>query len=133
MAGKNTAAFGIYPNQIALEEGVVALREANFRSEDVSILYPANEGTKDFGHEKATKAPEGRRQAPAQGQLSAVFWDGSQELARLLFQESVLLSQPVLSLRPSPVWAPAVSLAELPALSSVSASRNTKRSAMTAA
>ena len=59
MAGKNTAAFGIYPNRVALEEGLVALREANFRPEDISILYPDNEGTKDFGHEKATKAPEG--------------------------------------------------------------------------
>ena len=59
MPGKNTAAFGIYPNKVALEEGLVALREANFRPEDVSILYPDNEGTKDFGHEKATKAPEG--------------------------------------------------------------------------
>jgi hypothetical protein len=59
MAGKNTAAFGIYPNQMALEEGLMALREANFRHEDISILYPENTGTKDFGHEKATKAPEG--------------------------------------------------------------------------
>src|SRR5262247_4225808 len=59
MAGKNTAAFGIYPNLVALEEGLTALRDANFRHEDISILYPDNEGTKDFGHEKATKAPEG--------------------------------------------------------------------------
>ena len=59
MAGKNTAAFGIYPNRAALAEGLVALREANFRPEDISVLYPDNEGTKDFGHEKATKAPEG--------------------------------------------------------------------------
>jgi hypothetical protein len=59
MAGKNTAAFGIYPNRVALEEGLTALRDANFRPEDISVLYPDNEGTKDFGHEKATKAPEG--------------------------------------------------------------------------
>jgi hypothetical protein len=59
MAGKNTAAFGIYPNQTALEEGLTALRDANFRHEDISILFPENIGTKDFGHEKATKAPEG--------------------------------------------------------------------------
>ena len=38
MAGKNTAAFGIYPNKVALEEGLVALREANFRPEDVSAF-----------------------------------------------------------------------------------------------
>jgi len=56
MAGKNTAAFGIYPNRVALEEGLVAPRDANFRHEDISILYPNNEGTKDFGHEKATKS-----------------------------------------------------------------------------
>jgi hypothetical protein len=59
MAGKNTAAFGIYPNRATLEEGLTGLREANFRREDISVLYPGNEGTKDFGHEKATKAPEG--------------------------------------------------------------------------
>jgi hypothetical protein len=59
MAGKNTAAFGIYSTRTALEEGIQALREANFRREDISILYPDNEGTKDLAHEKATKAPEG--------------------------------------------------------------------------
>src|ERR1051325_9719120 len=59
MAGKNTAAFGIYPNQSALENGMEALRAANYRAEDISVLYPENVGTKDFGHVKATKAPEG--------------------------------------------------------------------------
>jgi hypothetical protein len=59
MAGKNTAAFGIYPTQAALEEGIEALREANFRREDISVLYPDNEGNKDLSHEKASKAPEG--------------------------------------------------------------------------
>lgn len=59
MAGKNTAAFGIYSTRAALEEGIAALRDANFRREDISILYPDNEGTKDLGLEKATKAPEG--------------------------------------------------------------------------
>lgn len=59
MAGNNTATFGIYANQLALEEGIGALREANFRREDISVLYPENVGTKDFAHEKSTKAPEG--------------------------------------------------------------------------
>ena len=59
MAGKNTAAFGIYPNQSALENGVTALQSAGFRNEDISVLFPENEGTKDFAHEKGTKAPEG--------------------------------------------------------------------------
>ncbi len=59
MAGKNTAVFGIYPDRIAAEESVQHLRNAGFRSADVSILFADNPGTKDFGHEKNTKAPEG--------------------------------------------------------------------------
>jgi hypothetical protein len=79
MAGKNTAAFGIYPNKVALEEGLVALREANFRPEDVSILYPDNEGTKDFGHEKATKVPEGASAGASTGAVIGGVLGGWQE------------------------------------------------------
>jgi hypothetical protein len=59
MAGKNTAAFGIYRNRIQAEKGVDALLASGFRNEDISVLMPENEGTKDFAHEKNTKAPEG--------------------------------------------------------------------------
>jgi len=59
MAGKNTAAFGIYRDRIGVETGVDALREAGFRNTDISVLFPENEGTKDFAVEKQTKAPEG--------------------------------------------------------------------------
>lgn len=59
MAGKNTSAFGIYRNRAELERGVDALREADFRNEDISVLFPDNEGSKEFAHEKNTKAPEG--------------------------------------------------------------------------
>jgi hypothetical protein len=59
MAGKNTAAFGIYRDRVSAENGVDALRLANFRNTDISALLPENLGTKDFAHEKGTKAPEG--------------------------------------------------------------------------
>src|SRR5579862_5109142 len=59
MAGKNTAVFGIYSSYAAAERAVDALRAAGFRSTDISVLLPENIGTKDFGHEKASKAPEG--------------------------------------------------------------------------
>src|SRR5688572_17314460 len=59
MAGKNTAAFGIYSDRVRVEEGVGALLAAQFRHEDISVLFPDNQGTKDFAHEKNTKAPEG--------------------------------------------------------------------------
>jgi len=59
MAAKNTAVFGIYPSRLELDEAVDRLRRAGFRSTDVSVLFPDNQGTKDFAHEKNTKAPEG--------------------------------------------------------------------------
>src|SRR6185437_2248246 len=59
MPGKNTAVFGIYRDQRGVEEAVDALRAAGFRNTDISVLFPDNEGTKDFAHEKNTKAPEG--------------------------------------------------------------------------
>jgi hypothetical protein len=59
MAGKNTAVFGIYNSISATENAVSALQQAGFRNTDISALLPENEGTKDFAHEKGTKAPEG--------------------------------------------------------------------------
>ncbi|MBV8732449.1 MAG: DUF3341 domain-containing protein [Acidobacteriia bacterium] len=59
MAGKNTAAFGIYRTRAEAEQGVEALLAQGFRNEDISVLLPENLGTKDFAHEKHTKAPEG--------------------------------------------------------------------------
>jgi len=59
MAGKNTAAFGIYASREMSENAVERLRTAGFRSEDISVLLQDNVGTKDFAHEKHTKAPEG--------------------------------------------------------------------------
>ena len=59
MAGKNTAVFGIYPAYASVENGVDSLKAAGFRNTDISVLFPENVGTKDFAHEKGTKAPEG--------------------------------------------------------------------------
>lgn len=59
MAGKNTAVFGIYRTREDVENAVNALRQAGFRNTDISVLFPDNEGTKDFAHKKNTKAPEG--------------------------------------------------------------------------
>jgi len=70
MAGKNTAVFGIYRDRMHAEQGVDALRAAGFRNQDVSALLPDNEGTKDFAHDKGTKAPEG---ATAGGTSGAVL------------------------------------------------------------
>jgi len=76
MAGKNTAAFGIYRNLTELERGVDQLRAASFRNEDISVLFPDNQGSKEFAHEKHTKAPEGATTGATTGALlgGALGW-----------------------------------------------------------
>jgi hypothetical protein len=41
------------------ESGVSSLMQRGFRGEDISVLLADNPGTKDFAHERHTKAPEG--------------------------------------------------------------------------
>jgi uncharacterized membrane protein len=59
MAGKNTSVLGIYGTYSAVERAVETLKDAGFRNTDISVLFPANVGSKDFAHVKGTKAPEG--------------------------------------------------------------------------
>ncbi|MHB8736435.1 MAG: DUF3341 domain-containing protein, partial [Terriglobales bacterium] len=55
----NTAVFGIYSSQDQVSDAVMQLKAAGFRNTDISVLFPENQGTKDFAVEKNTKAPEG--------------------------------------------------------------------------
>jgi Protein of unknown function (DUF3341) len=56
---KNTSAFGIYQTRADVEFAVEELRKEGFRNTDISVLFPFNDGTKDFAVEKHTKVPEG--------------------------------------------------------------------------
>jgi hypothetical protein len=69
MAGKNTAVFGIYTDRSSVDRAVEALKAGGFSSNDVSALFPENQGTKDFAHEKSTKAPEGASTGAGTGAL----------------------------------------------------------------
>ena len=59
MAGKNTAVFGIFRDRAQLEQAVAVLKSEGFRNSDISALFPGGDSTKEFAHEKNTKAPEG--------------------------------------------------------------------------
>ena len=41
------------------EQIVESLKNASFSNNDISVLFPDKETTRDFAHEKHTKAPEG--------------------------------------------------------------------------
>src|SRR4029450_5088852 len=64
---KNISVFGIYRDQASLENGIVALRAADYRASDISVLFPEGGKTREFAHEKGTKAPEGATTGAATG------------------------------------------------------------------
>jgi hypothetical protein len=53
------AVFCIAQNIEQAEHIVNSLKFAGFSNNDISVLLPDKSGTKDFAHEKHTKAPEG--------------------------------------------------------------------------
>jgi hypothetical protein len=59
MAGKNTAVFGIYKSATQAERAVASLTGAGFSNDSISVLLPDSASSKEFAHEKNTKAPEG--------------------------------------------------------------------------
>jgi len=67
MANKKTAVFGIYPSVAQAEAAVDALVREGFSNNDISVLMPDNPSTKEFAHEKNTKAPEGTTTGVAAG------------------------------------------------------------------
>ncbi|HXJ43336.1 MAG TPA: quinol:electron acceptor oxidoreductase subunit ActD [Bryobacteraceae bacterium] len=72
----NTAVFGIYNVRDEASNAVDQLRSAGFRNTDISALLPENPGTKDFAHQKNTKAPEGTAAGAASGVIvgGALGW-----------------------------------------------------------
>jgi len=67
MAGKNTAAFGIFKSRSQAENCVDNLMAAGFRSDDISLLAPDEKVTHELATEKNTKAPEAATTGAATG------------------------------------------------------------------
>src|ERR1043165_3150974 len=67
MNDKKTAVFGLYASVDQAERAVDSLVGAGFSNADVSVLMADNQGSKDFAHEKQTKAPEGTTTGVAAG------------------------------------------------------------------
>jgi hypothetical protein len=72
----NKAVFGIAKSEgqaIAIANN---LKAAGFSDNDVSVLFPDKQGTKDFAHEQHTKAPEGATAGAGSGAIlgGALGW-----------------------------------------------------------
>jgi hypothetical protein len=55
----NKAVIGLVESRVQAESILDELRYSGFSTNDVSVLLPDKQGTRDFAHEKNTKAPEG--------------------------------------------------------------------------
>jgi len=58
MASKK-AVLGLVNTYVQAEAIVDELQRVGFFNNDISVLFPDTKGTRDFAHEKNTKAPEG--------------------------------------------------------------------------
>jgi hypothetical protein len=72
----NTSVFGIYSTAAGANAAVAEMRDAGFRSADISVLLSENIGTKDFAFKKGTKAPEGSATGATSGAVlgGALGW-----------------------------------------------------------
>jgi hypothetical protein len=61
------AVYGIVSTSEQASVVVGRLREVGFTRDDISVLLPDKKGTRDFAHEKNTKAPEGAAAGGAAG------------------------------------------------------------------
>ena len=61
--------MGIYPDRTTVSDAISVLQKAGYRSTDISVLSSDNPGSKDFAHEKRTKALEGAAVGSVAGAL----------------------------------------------------------------
>src|SRR5512144_1308362 len=61
------AVFCIIDSETKATQIAEELRSAGFTGNDISVLFPDKQGTRDFAHEKNTKAPEGAATGAATG------------------------------------------------------------------
>jgi len=70
------AVFGIAKSESRAIMIADQLKMAGFTNNDVSVLFPDKQGSKDFAHEQHTKAPEGAATGAAGGAIlgGALGW-----------------------------------------------------------
>ena len=73
---RNTSVIGIYEDRTTVSDAIEVLHKAGYRATDISVLSSDNQGSKDFAHEKHTKAPAGAATGAAAGAVvgAATAW-----------------------------------------------------------
>ena len=73
---RNTSVIGIYPDRTTVSDAINVLHKTGYRATDISVLSSDNQGSKDFAHERRTKALEGAAIGAAGGAVvgAALAW-----------------------------------------------------------
>jgi hypothetical protein len=66
----NISVIGIYPDRTTVSDAINVLHRAGYRATDISVMVSENQSSKDFAHEKRTKAPEGAATGAAAGAVA---------------------------------------------------------------
>ena len=96
---RNTSVIGIYEDRTAVSDAIGVLRKAGFRATDISVLSSDNQGSKDFAHEKHSKAPEGAATGAAAGAVlgAALAWFVSIQALTIAGLQPLVGAGPVLA------------------------------------
>jgi hypothetical protein len=96
---KNTSVIGIYPDRTTVSDAIDVLHKAGYRATDISVLPSDNQGSKDFGHEKHTKAPQGAATGAALGAVvgAALAWLVATQTVAVPYFAPLVAAGPVLA------------------------------------
>jgi len=80
--GKNTSVIGIYEDRTTIADAMDVLHKVGYRAADISVLTSDNLGSKDFAHEKHSKAAAGAGAGAAVGAVvgAALAWLDSNQV-----------------------------------------------------
>jgi hypothetical protein len=96
---RNTSVMGIYPDRATVSDAVNVLNKAGYRAMDISVLSSDTQGTKDFAHEKHTKASHGAAIGAVAGAVvgAALAWFISTQPTAFTDLGSLVAAGPVLA------------------------------------
>jgi hypothetical protein len=96
---RNTSVMGIYPDRTTVSDATNVLRKAGYRTTDISVLASDNQGSKDFAHEKHTKALDGAAMGAAAGAAvgAVLAWLVSVQLLPVTVLGPLVTAGPVLA------------------------------------
>jgi len=97
---RNTSVMGIYPDRTTVSDAINVLHRAGYRATDIAVLSSDNQGSKDFGHEKHTRAPLGAAAGAAAGAVvgAGLAWIVSIQTVAITGLGPLVAAGPVLAL-----------------------------------